>query len=136
MYHAKAEPEGFHIAVDGPLSLFKLTERYGTSIAKLLPDIVEAEGWRINANVVKEGNSGRRILQLDLNCNEAGALMKNGHSRPSADAGHYRRDGSRVGQYHPSHRPAWLDLHSPTGTLAGALCQRAPVRPAGPFPGR
>ena len=32
-------------SIDGPLSIFKLTDRYGTSIAKLLPSIISAETW-------------------------------------------------------------------------------------------
>ncbi len=76
MYSAEAKPEEFRITVEGSLSLFKLTERYGTSLAKLLPEIIKGEGWRIKADIVKEGEYGRRILQLILNSNDVGDLLK------------------------------------------------------------
>ncbi|MBS7649013.1 DUF790 family protein, partial [Candidatus Bathyarchaeota archaeon] len=76
MYSAEARPEGFYVVVDGPLSLFKLTERYGTSIAKLLPSIVEAGGWRLRANVVGGREGRRRLLQLELREEEVGSLME------------------------------------------------------------
>ncbi|MBS7628365.1 DUF790 family protein, partial [Candidatus Bathyarchaeota archaeon] len=76
MYSAEARPEGFYVIVDGPLSLFKLTERYGSSIAKLLPSIVEAGGWRIRANVVGGREGRRRVLQLELREEEVGSLLE------------------------------------------------------------
>lgn len=76
MYSAEARPEGFYVVVDGPLSLFKLTERYGTSIAKLLPSIVEAGGWRLRANVVGGREGRRRLLELELREEEVGSLME------------------------------------------------------------
>jgi len=88
MYSAEAKPEGFWVAVDGPLSLFKLTERYGTSLAKLLPEIVEAEGWKIKASIVKGGDSaggGGRVLQLELRSNEVGYLLKHAPPEPSSE---------------------------------------------------
>jgi len=42
---------GFWVKVDGPASLFKLTRRYGTSIAKLLPVIVASPGWSVEAKI-------------------------------------------------------------------------------------
>ncbi|HML03276.1 MAG TPA: DUF790 family protein [Candidatus Bathyarchaeia archaeon] len=42
----------FWIKVDGPASLFKLTRRYGTSIAKLLPVIVANPEWILEARIL------------------------------------------------------------------------------------
>jgi len=87
MYSAERKPEGFWVTVDGPLSLFKLTERYGTSQAKLLPEIVGAEGWRIKASIVKGGEDGGggRVLQLELNCSDVGCMLKHTSPAPSED---------------------------------------------------
>jgi predicted nuclease of restriction endonuclease-like RecB superfamily len=80
MYSAEARPEGFYVVVDGPLSLFKLTERYGASIAKLLPSIIEAGGWRLRASIVggraQGGEGGRRLLHLELREEEVGSLLE------------------------------------------------------------
>jgi len=40
------------IRVEGASSLLKLSERYGTSLAKLLPSIVRSESWQIDAEIV------------------------------------------------------------------------------------
>jgi len=42
----------FYVKIDGPSSLFKLTKRYGTNIAKLLPLIVTNQNWTINAKIM------------------------------------------------------------------------------------
>jgi predicted nuclease of restriction endonuclease-like RecB superfamily len=40
------------IKIDGPVSLFKLTRRYGTAIAKLLPFIINAPKWTLEAKIL------------------------------------------------------------------------------------
>jgi uncharacterized protein len=45
--------------VDGPLSIFKMTEKYGTSIARLIPTIVNAREWYIRAWIVRDSNRAR-----------------------------------------------------------------------------
>jgi predicted nuclease of restriction endonuclease-like RecB superfamily len=87
MYSAEARPEGLCVTVDGPLSLFKLTERYGTSMAKLLPAIVASDGWTISASIVKGGEvSGGRILGLELGSGDVGPLIKLPPSTEGADS--------------------------------------------------
>lgn len=53
------EGEGYKVSLDGPLSLFKMTERYGTSIAKLLPQIISSDSWRIKAEILARSRGGR-----------------------------------------------------------------------------
>jgi len=43
---------GFWVKLDGPASLFKLTRRYGTAIAKLLPVIVACPEWTVEAKIL------------------------------------------------------------------------------------
>ncbi len=42
----------FWVKLDGPVSLFKLTRRYGTAIAKLLPVIVASPKWTVEAKIL------------------------------------------------------------------------------------
>jgi hypothetical protein len=56
----------YRILVDGPISLFKLTERYGTSLAKLLPSVVEADDWSFKAQIVWGDRLAPRLLELVL----------------------------------------------------------------------
>ncbi len=53
MYTTETHNGNFVTNIDGPVSLLKLTERYGTSMAKLLPLIVSLEGWQIKANILR-----------------------------------------------------------------------------------
>jgi len=76
MYSAETKDGVFQITVDGPLSLFKLTQRYGTSIAKVLPSIVQADEWEINGSVVRTGQFGKRIYKLRLTSAEVGDRIK------------------------------------------------------------
>jgi predicted nuclease of restriction endonuclease-like RecB superfamily len=40
------------VKIDGPASLFKLTRRYGTAIAKLLPSIISSPRWTVEAKIL------------------------------------------------------------------------------------
>ena len=52
--------------LDGPLSLFKMTDRYGTSMAKLLPDIIKAPSWSITGSIVKKNEDGQKLYQFSI----------------------------------------------------------------------
>ncbi|VVB86018.1 Uncharacterised protein [uncultured archaeon] len=54
------------IYLDGPISLFRLTERYGTSFAKLLPAIIGSEKWSLKASILRKTLQGKRILEFTL----------------------------------------------------------------------
>jgi hypothetical protein len=43
---------GFWMKIDGPASLFKLTRRYGTATAKLLPTIIANPEWTVEAKIL------------------------------------------------------------------------------------
>jgi predicted nuclease of restriction endonuclease-like RecB superfamily len=64
-------------SIDGPLSIFKLTDRYGTSIAKLLPSIISAETWSIKAWIVRRTmSSGKKIYEFEISNVESPILLK------------------------------------------------------------
>jgi hypothetical protein len=51
-------------SIDGPVSLFKMTDRYGTSIAKLIPFIISSSWWQLNASIVRKTMSGKKIYEF------------------------------------------------------------------------
>ena len=54
------------VRVNGPGSLFKKNRKYGTSLAKLLPVIMNAEKWQIHAIIETTIGGEPRILDFDL----------------------------------------------------------------------
>ncbi|MGB6629563.1 MAG: DUF790 family protein, partial [Nitrososphaeraceae archaeon] len=62
-------------SIDGPLSVFKLTDRYGTAIAKLLPSIVSANTWSIRAWIVRKTiSSGKKMYEFEMSNKESPLL--------------------------------------------------------------
>ena len=59
---------GFQIKIDGPLSLFYQTKKYGFNLAFFFPAILHQKQWSIEANIQLRN---RKALQLELNheCN-------------------------------------------------------------------
>ncbi|MGA2663467.1 MAG: DUF790 family protein [Nitrososphaerales archaeon] len=64
----------FRVSIDGPLSLFKMTERYGTSIAKLLPRIIACDEWDLKAEILSRSR-GRKVYEFEAESGELGSLM-------------------------------------------------------------
>jgi len=62
------------VSVDGPLSLFKMADRYGTSVAKLLPQIVASKSWRVRADVL--GRNRDRVYLFELGSDQVRGLME------------------------------------------------------------
>jgi predicted nuclease of restriction endonuclease-like RecB superfamily len=44
--------EGFRVTLDGPLSLFQLSHKYGLQLAEFLPALLLGDGWRAEAEVL------------------------------------------------------------------------------------
>ena len=72
---SNADGSGLLCSLDGPISLFKLTDRYGTSIAKLLPSIMRSEIWSIDAWIVRKTMSGKKIYEFKMSFSEAPTLL-------------------------------------------------------------
>lgn len=72
MYNLEYHPENnsdndsIKCILEGPLSLFKMTDRYGTSMAKLLPSIIGTPTWKINGSIVKKTDDGQKIYSFEL----------------------------------------------------------------------
>ena len=50
--------------IEGPVSLFKLTDRYGTAIAKLIPFITSSSRWHLHGFIVRKTMSGKKIFEF------------------------------------------------------------------------
>jgi predicted nuclease of restriction endonuclease-like RecB superfamily len=77
-------------SLEGPLSLFKLTDRYGTLLAKLLPSIIfpldrkrevsRGGEWYLDAWIVRKTMDGRKIYEFKISKNEIPELMTDPYS--------------------------------------------------------
>ncbi|MCJ7631173.1 DUF790 family protein [Candidatus Bathyarchaeota archaeon] len=74
IYTVTRENMDYWVKIDGSTSLFKLSRRYGTSMAKLLPQITMSDSWRIQAKVV--GPSGKNLLNLELDSSKHGNYIR------------------------------------------------------------
>lgn len=77
-YHSEdnADEDSIKCVLEGPLSLFKMTDRYGTSMAKLLPSIVGTPIWKINGSIVKKTDSGQKIYSFELSSDNTGDFLR------------------------------------------------------------
>src|ERR687898_795879 len=90
MYHLQQpqqqEENRIICSLEGPLSLFKLTDRYGTLLAKLLPSIIFSSDkkredgggsgeWHLDAWIIRKTMDGRKIYEFKISKNEIPELM-------------------------------------------------------------
>lgn len=54
------------VYLDGPISLFKLTEKYGIALAKLLPAVIASPRWSLKATILRKTTQGKRIYDFYL----------------------------------------------------------------------
>ena len=73
--------DGNKIRIEGASSLLKLSERYGTALAKLLPVIVRSESWQIDAEIVVRRDSTPRIYHFIMDSRDR-ALVMSAESEP------------------------------------------------------
>lgn len=120
MYSAETVNGAVEITVDGPLSLFKLTNRYGTSMAKVLPRIVQARRWQINANVVRRTQRGKRIFRLTLRSDEEGNKIRPSNlERSSSEPAFDSTVEERFFRDFQSLRSGWKIVREPSPLIAG-----------------
>ncbi len=80
MYEVYRDGDCFWVKVDGPVSLFKLTKRYGLGIAKLLPAVVANSEWTVGAKILWKYTN--EICNLKLDSRKHGSLLR----KPSLQA--------------------------------------------------
>ena len=63
IYRLETTPSGYRLHLDGPLSLFGSTRKYGLRLAKFLPGLLLTAPWKLSATVDWKGRDA--VLQLD-----------------------------------------------------------------------
>lgn len=64
------ELKSVHLHLDGPASLFRMSERYGNSFAKLFPALQKSSSWSLKAGILFKSYQGKRILEFTLDDSE------------------------------------------------------------------
>jgi len=108
------EVDGRKINVTGPAALFKKTRRYGNAMAKLLPSVMKAADWELEAQVETEVGGERRIYQFELDSSEEG-LFPEMHAEGSYDSEIERSFAGRMS----SIAEGWKVSREPTFLEAG-----------------
>jgi uncharacterized protein len=80
IYNLEPTAGGYKIRLDGPLSLFGSTRKYGLRLAKLIPGLLLTGPWQLHASVSWKGREA--VLELD---SEAPGLAS--HYKGPSDAG-------------------------------------------------
>lgn len=79
--------------LEGPLSLFKMTDRYGTSMAKLLPSIVGTPTWKISGSIAKNTDNGKKIYSFELSSESTEGFIRSRIESTSNNGGDILDDG-------------------------------------------
>ena len=106
--------EDLAVTVTGPAALLKRTRKYGTTLAKLLPSIVKADDWRIEAQVETEVSGERRIYTFSLDSDEDDRFPAK-RAVQSFDSAVERDFATRIDAL----AEGWSVVHEPTILRAG-----------------
>ena len=63
IYDLEPRKSGYRLRLDGPLSIFGSTRKYGLQLAKLLPGLLLTSHWKLSADVDWRGRDA--VLELD-----------------------------------------------------------------------
>ncbi len=74
MYEVEQHDGNYILRVNGPVSLFRLSHRYGTRLARLLPLIVATEQWRVRAQI-RDRNEQSRLLTFEIKSEDGQELF-------------------------------------------------------------
>lgn len=83
--------EGYRIVLDGPMSLFESTQRYGIQLALFLPILVAGEGWQLHADL----RWGKERKPATFTLSDADALV----SHVRKDATELEEVGALIGTF-------------------------------------
>ncbi len=113
----------YRVTLDGPLSLFKMTERYGTSIAKLLPQITASNSWSIKAEIL--ARSRGRVYSFESGSEELNGLITNvekevaGHEKQIQAELYDSTVEERFAKSFLSYKSGWVLRREPEPLVAG-----------------
>ncbi|MBA2782502.1 MAG: DUF790 family protein, partial [Rubrobacteraceae bacterium] len=68
IYDLEPLPRGHRLRLDGPLSIFGGTRKYGLRLAKFFPGLLMTSPWKLSANVEWKGREA--VLELDSETSE------------------------------------------------------------------
>ncbi len=74
--------------LEGPMSIFKMTDRYGTTFAELFPIITRTPAWEISGSIMKRTPSGKKVYSFEMSSAETRDYIRNilEYRQPSAGA--------------------------------------------------
>lgn len=84
MYHVEKDDD-YRVRVSGPVSLFKLTDKYGTALARLLPLIMASGGWQLEASIIQDKKKAR-VYEMQLSSQEHQDLFPERAVEPEYDS--------------------------------------------------
>ncbi len=65
MHEVRGNPaSGYTLILDGPMSLFEATRRYGLQLALFLPTLVACDGWSLRADVSWGSSNDKMLFEL------------------------------------------------------------------------
>jgi len=107
------EDAGFWVKIDGPASLFKLTRRYGTATAKLLPYVVANPEWTVKAKILWKYTN--EICNFEIESSKHRALLRSYAQPVSYDSSAEEDFAARFNAL----KSGWLLKREPEPVLAG-----------------
>ncbi len=136
MYSASREGGALRLDVDGPATVLKMTTRYGTSLARLVPRIVTMDDWSLSAWVVRRSGSGEGRVALRLEVDSSRRDLFPAAPEPGAGEGEGEYDSSLERDFATAcSLDGWRVTREPEPLLAGRsvlipdfLIQKGPVR--------
>lgn len=67
----KGSPQaGYEVRLDGPVSLFHRSQKYGVQMAVFLPALLLCKGWRMRAEIAQQGAGNQESAFFELNSNQ------------------------------------------------------------------
>src|SRR5438128_4256837 len=120
IYSVERGNDGFKVSLDGPLSLFKMTERYGTSIAKILPQIVASDSWSIRAEIL--ARSRGRVYTFEADGRELKGIILSATDAPTGRVRPDQYDSTveeRFARSFLSYGSGWALKREPEPLVAG-----------------
>lgn len=105
------------VYIDGSVSLFRLTERYGTSLAKLLPAILNCSKWSLKATILKKTLQGKRIYEFCLDDTKRIFSISSGSDSNSGSA--YKFDSAIEKEFSAFSFNGWSLKREPSVLKAG-----------------
>ena len=120
IYSVEKGNDGFKVSLDGPLSLFKMTERYGTSIAKILSQIVASDSWSIKAEIL--ARSRGRVYTFEADSGELKSIILSATDAPAGGGRPDQYDSTveeRFARSFLSYGSGWTLKREPEPLVAG-----------------